>query len=431
MDSTSGKVTIAPYVALNVHPRDTLFCLAGTTNITIKTNASGGVGPYTYAWHSGATILPYTGANLTVPVSHDTSFVVFVNDIGGNCTNWDTVKIKATQAGTPVSLIPPTNTTFCIDQYASVLAKASGGDYAHYRFTWKLNGIQTVGARYKFQAINAETLMLTVTDGCSSDSAQVSIKIRPPLKITLSPDVSICAGQYTTLTAAGSGGLPSGYQFSWGAGQDTGRAFIVNPNSTTVYTATLKDGCSPPVNNSVTVTVNPQPQSSFTASQTTVSEYQAFQLYNHSTGATTYLWNFGDGTSSTVDSPTHSYADTGMYNITLTATNILGCSATTEIKKYIHVTPAYRLYMPDAFTPNSDSLNDCFRPKGQAIRDWTIEIFSRYGNTVYKGTCWNGTYKGVPMMEGMYIYFLSVTETNGIEHTYSGPVYLLIPKSYK
>ena len=69
-----------------------------------------------------------------------------------------------------------------------------------------------------------------------------------------------------------------------------------------------------------------RPTAAFAASATTVCA-GAVQFTDQSTGApTSWLWNFGDGTTSTAQNPTHTYAATGTYQVTLTATNAVGSS---------------------------------------------------------------------------------------------------------
>jgi PKD repeat protein len=62
-----------------------------------------------------------------------------------------------------------------------------------------------------------------------------------------------------------------------------------------------------------------------------------FTVDNKSSGINTYLWDFGDGSNSTLQSPTHIYSDTGRHILNLTVTNQYGCSA--QASKTIDVTP--------------------------------------------------------------------------------------------
>ena len=74
----------------------------------------------------------------------------------------------------------------------------------------------------------------------------------------------------------------------------------------------------------VPVTVYPLPVAGFTAaSGACVGETVTFT--NTSTGASTYSWDFGDGTTSTLSDPTHAYGGSGTFTIELTATTAFGC----------------------------------------------------------------------------------------------------------
>ena len=92
---------------------------------------------------------------------------------------------------------------------------------------------------------------------------------------------------------------------------------------------------------SITITVYPSPTVSFHASDTIVCLGSATTFTNTSSagvsGAVTLLWNFGDGSTSTATSPTHTYAAIGTYNVTLIVTNSMGCSTTLTLTAYIHV----------------------------------------------------------------------------------------------
>ncbi len=264
-------------------------------------------------------------------------------------------------------------------------------------------------------------------DGCTSDSATVHITVRPPLVIQVSKDTAICQGKSITALATGTGGIPAKYLFTWEGSLGAGTTKTLAPVSTQNYSVVLSDGCSTTDRGFIRITVFPKPVSKPSAQKTTIMQNQSIQFENGSTGATQYLWKFGDGTSSNLDSPTHQYMDTGYFNVTLTAINNQGCTDSTILKKYINVLPAFYCYIPNAFTPgNLDSLNLCFKPKGQAISSYIMEIFSRWGNTVYKGNkCWDGTYNGQPLPDGMFIYHITVTDVYGNTYKYSGTVYIL------
>ncbi len=88
--------------------------------------------------------------------------------------------------------------------------------------------------------------------------------------------------------------------------------------------------------------------------------------------------------SSSAISPTHLYADTRSYQVTLTVVSTQSC--TESIVKTIVVNPNYTIYVPTAFTPNGDGVNEVFAAVGEGIKDFKMYVFDRWGNNVFKST---------------------------------------------
>jgi len=105
-----------------------------------------------------------------------------------------------------------------------------------------------------------------------------------------------------------------------------------------------------------------------------------------------------------------------------------GCSDT--VTDCFIMEPNYSLYIPSAFTPNSDRVNDVFVPVGQYIKNFEMYIFDRWGMQLYHTTDikqgWNGTVGGgTPVQEDTYIYKILITDSEGNNHTYVGNITLL------
>ena len=103
-----------------------------------------------------------------------------------------------------------------------------------------------------------------------------------------------------------------------------------------------------------------------------------------------------------------------------------GCENT--ITKTAIVTGEYGIYVPNAFTPDFDNLNDGFFPNGFGIseKNYTFFIFDRWGEIIFesheKFAPWNGTYKGKLVQNGVYVWKLLFTDINGKTHTELGHV---------
>jgi gliding motility-associated-like protein len=124
---------------------------------------------------------------------------------------------------------------------------------------------------------------------------------------------------------------------------------------------------------------------------------------------TTWLWNFGDGTSSSSLNPTHHYLAPGDYVVSLYLETTLGCAdSSTQLVQVENLT---RVYVPNIFSPNDDGRNDFFEigTFGQ-IDNYHLIIYDRWGSLVFESRnpsdAWDGTIGNKSAPEGVYIYIL-------------------------
>ena len=87
------------------------------------------------------------------------------------------------------------------------------------------------------------------------------------------------------------------------------------------------------------------------------------------------------------------------------------------------------IFVPNTFTPNMDGLNDFFRIKMEDVKDVNLLIFNRWGNLLYetdsKSENWDGTYNGIKVSSGTYVYVLSVVFNDGAELNRKGHINVL------
>ena len=131
---------------------------------------------------------------------------------------------------------------------------------------------------------------------------------------------------------------------------------------------------------------------------------------NLSTNADSYLWDFGDGTTSTDVNPQHLYTTKGSFTVKLTATNKGACSNTISLGKLV-LRYDVTVFIPNTFTPNSDAINDDFGVKITNLKNYRIQIFNRYGQQLYEAKDilkrWDGLYNGSPVPIGTYYYVIT------------------------
>jgi len=129
-----------------------------------------------------------------------------------------------------------------------------------------------------------------------------------------------------------------------------------------------------------------------------------------------HSWTFGDGGTSALASPQHTYAGpttTTPYIVRYTVTDSLGC--TSAAQKTIKVYTSCYLAVPNAFTPNNDGKNDFLYPLN-AIKaeNLNFKVFNRWGQLIFETKNWkqgwDGTYKGRQQAAGVYVWFLSYVD---------------------
>lgn len=176
-----------------------------------------------------------------------------------------------------------------------------------------------------------------------------------------------------------------------------------------------------------TIRVEAKPNASFTWAPNPPIANTPVQFTNTSTGAiTSYLWNFGDGESSTVTHPSHQYNATGTYNAELIAFTNAGCSDTFNLDVDVIIVPL--LDVPNAFTP-AQPTNNIINVAGFGIGKMVWRIYNRQGLLVFQSNSqkqgWDGTYKGKIQPMDVYTYTLDAEFTDGKKLRKSGDITLL------
>jgi gliding motility-associated-like protein len=94
------------------------------------------------------------------------------------------------------------------------------------------------------------------------------------------------------------------------------------------------------------------------------------------------------------------------------------------------ITVNYCIDIPNAFSPNSDGLNDVFRViSSGAFSNVDLKIYNRWGQLIFESAGvnngWDGTFKGIPANVGVYVYTVTVRLANGETFIKNGNVTLL------
>jgi len=136
------------------------------------------------------------------------------------------------------------------------------------------------------------------------------------------------------------------------------------------------------------------------------------QLTNKSSGADQYLWDFGNGFTSTEENPVVTYYQDGQYLIQLVSSNYLSCFDTARYKYDLMFKG---LFIPNAFAPTTNvSPANLFKPVGRNLKRYRIEVYDNWGHLLWQSTAldeqgrpiegWDGTCNGALMPQGTYMW---------------------------
>ena len=160
---------------------------------------------------------------------------------------------------------------------------------------------------------------------------------------------------------------------------------------------------------------DPFPEAGFTASVTEMNNLETdVDFFNTTTGAVTYVWNYGD--NSPEDSTfhtSHTFPDEegNAYLVEMIAFSPFGCSDTATI--IVRVLEEIIYYVPNSFTPDGDEFNQTFQPvfySGIDVNNFEMKIYNRWGELLFEthdvNSGWDGTYNGKLVQEGSYVWSL-------------------------
>src|SRR5690606_30547135 len=157
----------------------------------------------------------------------------------------------------------------------------------------------------------------------------VIVEQLPPIVVDLGDDFSICEGSEAVTLDAGNPG--NTYQWS-----NTAVSQTIEVNTEGTYSVVVTDEFGCEGTDSIVITILPAPiTNGITAVYLPDNSYDFFAVAT--TNADTYLWDFGDGNTSNLETPNHTYANTGNYTVSLTITNNCG-EDTTSVRIQAHGT---------------------------------------------------------------------------------------------
>ena len=250
----------------------------------------------------------------------------------------------------------------------------------------------------------------------------------PPLSANLTDGpAEVCAGIPVTLNMAAQGGDVSSYIYNWSAGNAVGPENTFTPVTSGYYYSAIDESCFDPITDSIYIEVLPVPVSDFSWEPYRPSVFVPYVKFTDlSVDALTWQWDLGDLTATQEQHPEHYYTEGGIFPVTLITTNDVGCTDTAV--KMLEVENFITVYIPNSFTPNGDSRNDTFSLNGFSTGGYSMNVFNRWGQEVFRSSGdydeWDGTFLGKDAPAGVYTYLFRV-KNDASQKPYTGTVTLI------
>lgn len=373
-------------------------------------------GASSYTW-SPSTGLDHTNGS-SVIASPTVTTVYTINGNNSFCSGVTTVTVGVVPYPNPVITTP--NQEICLGNSTSINVTGAQGyiwapNYAISSTTAPMVTVSpSVSTNYTITGYNSSgSVVCSVTH-------EVPIYVVPQVTPTVSGDKVICLGSEAQLSASG------GIYYNWtptvSLNHSNFQTVIANPSVTTVYTVSVANNIYCPATTTVMVWVNPNPVV-FAGNDTTYNLDEP--MFLNATGTGTLTWIEGENVICHV-CPNSQIQATRNGCYVVQAVNQYGCKATDVV--CIEVTTDFGAYIPNAFTPNGDGLNDVFYVYGYSISNVTMDIFDRWGAKLFSSKDqtigWDGVYRGTLCKQDVYVYKVTYKGLNGKKYYKTGHVTL-------
>lgn len=416
-------------VASTMGIKDTILpeSCAGAGNGAIQVNVQGGAAPYTYKWSNGQTSPKLSNVSAG-------SYSLTVTDALG-CSAERLFNI-GTASALEVELLDQSNAK-CAGTSSGTIFLNVKGAAGKYTAKW----LDDPSAGLNRNNLPAGTYQLSVSDesGCQvtkSFTIAEAQALKARIETTLDVDCSIGTIKGVAWVSIQGGNQP--YKISWSSGENDAREINYTSSGNLKVSVIDAFGCTTQTEVRVDFPsqINKAGRVDFDYRKLEISSEPEVQVDEEiifesviSDDFIGWEWSFGDGNASKEKDPIHIFQASGMFEVTLTAYDIYGCSSIE--KNVIQVNaPLEFITIPNAFTPNGDGLNDTFIPKLRAVTTFSMDIFNTWGEKMYsvsglESKGWDGIYQGQVSPPGNYLYQITYTSRDGQLFTRTGGVTLI------
>ena len=431
------NVVDCPNLPVASIPQQTQFCFGYTVNFTQNS-----LNAFNYHWDFGDPSTNLDTANVVSPTwtyadSGKYTVMLIINP-GTLCADTQASTFYIYPLLAPTFVAPPGE---CIYNNSFNFA-GSGAYFGNGTFNWDFGAGATPSSSSQLDPTNivfnsaaVHPVTFTVSEnGCTKSYTDSVTVYSKPIALFALSTLTGCVLNPVELIDSSVSEAPLTYYWDFGNGTSS-----TLPNPSISYTAagsyiirlivTSEYGCKDTAILQNPLTVNPSPVAGFSLTPTIVTIADPnILMTDQSILATGCEVFWGDGTSSDNCDSIHTYTAIGNYTIMQIVVNLSGCYDTAYSD--LAVQSEFFFWIPNAFTPNKNELNEIFKPKVIGVHDYSFLIFDRWGTKIFDTSDteegWNGYYKNKLCKGDVYVY--KITFEDDVEsryHQYIGKVTLL------
>ena len=373
----------------------------------------------------------------TFPDTGSYSGLLLINQNSGNCG--DTAYIK-------VQIFPEINANFTYDYDTCdagpvIFNDQSYGEGGINQWRWNFgkpgatSNLQNTDFQYLEPGDYPVNLKVVDMNQCSNDTTAIIQWYPVPPVIIIQPSSFLGCAPADIFFDNLSTPIDETYDIVWYFGDGDSSNNVISPShlydEQGVYDVRVEItsplGCYVDADFPALIRVEPSPIAAFDCDPMTglTNFNNTVSFTDQSIGASRWNWQLGSYTT-LEQNPTHTFLDTGLVKVRLIVTHPAGCKD--SITKVLDIRPVITWYMPNAFTPNGDGVNDDFFGTGflDGSSNFRMSIWNRWGEMVFDTTNpndkWNGEKRngGGMSPEGVYIYTVSFTGPRGEKNEFKG-----------
>jgi PKD repeat protein len=448
--TSTSTITVYPQVDATITATKTVICSNNSITFTAMPDAS------KYFWDYGDGLSGY-GTNVATHVFTNVTGLPVVDTVKLTTTSayscLNTKKLTITVMPIPLPAFTVNPPTQVYNPAGNNITLNNATNTGAWTWLWKFGDGTTSTAQspsHTYSGLNIYTVTLIVSNANCSDSVKHTASITPMPPVAKFDSIpSGCAPLYVKIKNTSLNTSTPGTTYAWDFGD--GSPITSSPNPTYTYlspgsylitlTITGPGGVSTK-SQGVTAYLTPKAYFSLAPSTVYVND-ESVRFFNLSQNADHYLWEFGDGDTSMASNPFHKYMTEGVFDITLWAYSVNGCSNSWTLSPGVTVQPAGILRFSTVFTPNLNGPIELtslptggaqmdqffFPPIREPVLNYKLQIFNRQGTLIFESNNinipWNGYYRGKLCNQGVYIWFVEGKYANGRPFKKTGDITLL------